>query len=534
MMDDAQLLQRYANEGCEPAFSELVSRYLDLVFSAALRQVRGDAALAQDVTQLVFTAFARKAPTLSPSVVLGGWLYRHTCFVAAQAIRGERRRRVRERKAAEMSALNEPGEASWERLAPLLDGAMQRLCASDRNALILRFFQRHDLRAVGAALGLSEDAARMRVARAVEKLRKYFKGHGVTLSAATLACLLGNYAVGSAPVGLAASIIAPALAGAATAATGINLLTLKLMAMTNVKLGVAAAVVLTGLATPLLIQRHSLNQLRDENSALREQVHQFDTLRAENDRLKKAQVNDEEMGRLRKGQNELMRLRGEANLLREQLQLAEQSRPTPSKASPAGETNPLVTTYTSAVRATMGVSDTLVTGGWATKPGKRTLLFVTPEVLAAAGTSSMAAGGSAGQVVLHLKLADASEGVWASLGFQLPPSDSKENPLQQMLSPPQLKSLLQGLEQTPEVDMVSSPVVQTLDGRQANISIAQQRTLPGSTEPVTLGPVINLLPRVSQDGKMVDLSVDAQLTMLKDSPTSPPAGATLYPAQQNP
>ena len=116
MTDDTQLLQEYAM-GSEQAFRELVERYVNLVYSAAIRHLE-EAQLAQDVVQTVFTALARKARTLPRDVVLGGWLYRHTCFVASQAARTERRRRARERQALEMNAVNDQPGPDWERLSP--------------------------------------------------------------------------------------------------------------------------------------------------------------------------------------------------------------------------------------------------------------------------------------------------------------------------------------------------------------------------------------------------------------------------------
>ena len=158
--------------GSERAFRELVERYVNLVYSAAIRHLE-EPQLAQDVVQTVFTALARKARTLPRDVILGGWLYRHTCFVASQAARTERRRRARERQALEMNALNDQPEPDWERLAPFLDQAMQGLGTSDRDAVVLRYFEGRNLRHVGAALGISEEAARKRVTRALEKLRSF-------------------------------------------------------------------------------------------------------------------------------------------------------------------------------------------------------------------------------------------------------------------------------------------------------------------------------------------------------------------------
>src|SRR5256885_10803304 len=118
MTDDGQLLQQYTRERSEPAFGELVTRHIDLVFSAALRVVGGDRHLAQDVTQTVFADLARKAGSLPRDVVLAGWLYRHTCFTAAKVVRAEQRRRTREKTAMEMIALQDNPEPNWEQIAP--------------------------------------------------------------------------------------------------------------------------------------------------------------------------------------------------------------------------------------------------------------------------------------------------------------------------------------------------------------------------------------------------------------------------------
>src|SRR5437016_11606271 len=111
MTDDEQLLRQYRRDRSESAFCELVTRYIDLVYSAALRVVNGDAHLAQDVTQTVFIDLARKAPSLPRGVVLAGWLHRHTCYKASTAVRTERRRRTREQAAMEMRALDDNTES---------------------------------------------------------------------------------------------------------------------------------------------------------------------------------------------------------------------------------------------------------------------------------------------------------------------------------------------------------------------------------------------------------------------------------------
>src|SRR6266550_3015670 len=153
MTDSQRLLKDYAENGSEPAFRQLVSRYVDLVYSAAVRLVAGDTHLAEDVAQTVFMDLSRQARTLSKSVMLGGWLHRHTCFVAAKIIRSNRRRQFRERQAVEMNAQQDHSAANFAQVASLLDEAINQLGAQDRAAILLRFFEQLDLRAVGEALG---------------------------------------------------------------------------------------------------------------------------------------------------------------------------------------------------------------------------------------------------------------------------------------------------------------------------------------------------------------------------------------------
>src|SRR5215470_10834499 len=196
-MNDHELLQRYAKSRCEASFTELVKRYVDLVYSAALRQVGGDAALAQDVTQSVFIDLARKAASISARTVLTGWLYTSTRYAAAKAVRAEQRRHAREQDAYTMQQLTsnpEPTEA-WDQLRPMLDEAMHELSERDRNAILLRYFEGHQLAEVGAKLGLSEDAARMRVGRALEKLRGLLAQRGAISTATALGALLSSQAV---------------------------------------------------------------------------------------------------------------------------------------------------------------------------------------------------------------------------------------------------------------------------------------------------------------------------------------------------
>jgi len=201
MTDSQTLVSEYARSGSEAAFRELVTRYLDLVYSSALRLVGGDAQLAEDVSQTVFVNLARKAHRLPREVMLGGWLHRDACYAARALMRSERRRQKRERQAMEMSSMEDHSESNLAKLAPLLDEAIEELRAEDRTAILLRFFEQRDFRSVGEALGSNEEAARKRVTRAVEKLHGLLKARGVGLSAAALGTVLAAETMTAAPGG---------------------------------------------------------------------------------------------------------------------------------------------------------------------------------------------------------------------------------------------------------------------------------------------------------------------------------------------
>ncbi|HWN97571.1 MAG TPA: sigma-70 family RNA polymerase sigma factor [Methylomirabilota bacterium] len=217
MTDDNQLLERFATGGDEDAFRELIERHLNLVYSAALRRVNGDAPLAEDVAQTVFTDLARKARSLPRDVLLTGWLYEAVRFAATSAIRGERRRQTREQEAMTMQHLASESTPGWEQLSPVLDDAMGDLCAADRNAILLRYFKNQDFQAVGLALGVSDAAAQKRVSRAVERLREFFAKRGVTVGASGLILVISANSVQAAPMGLSNAIATTATATAAKA-----------------------------------------------------------------------------------------------------------------------------------------------------------------------------------------------------------------------------------------------------------------------------------------------------------------------------
>jgi RNA polymerase sigma factor (sigma-70 family) len=275
MTDSQKLLAEYAVNGSESAFRELVTRYISLVYSTALRLVGGDTQLAEDVTQTVFIGLAKKGRTLSREVMLGGWLHQHAYHVATKAVRSERRRQTREREAVEMNMLQDDSGANLRQVAPILDEAITQLGSEDRTAILLRFFEQRDFRSVGEALGSNEDAARMRVNRALEKLHSLLRHRGVTLSIAALGTVLTAEAVTAAPVGLAATVSTAVLGGTTVAATTTATIT-KAIAMTTLqKTLITATIVVASLTAIMVTQHQSQVSLRKENESLRQQIAQL-------------------------------------------------------------------------------------------------------------------------------------------------------------------------------------------------------------------------------------------------------------------
>jgi RNA polymerase sigma factor (sigma-70 family) len=316
MTDSRTLLADYARKGSEAAFRELVDRYLDLVYSAAVRLTDGDTHQAEDVAQIVFADLARVARGLPAEVMLGGWLHRRACHVAATIMRSKRRRESRERQAADMNALPDHSEANLARIAPVLDQAINQLSAADRTAILLRFFEHKDFRAVGCSLGSNEDAAQKRVSRALEKLHSHLKHQGVSLAATAVGAVLADEFVTAAPAGLAAAISSAALASAASG-SGTALTLFKLMTMSKLKLGILGVIVAAVVATPLVTQHQALAKLRAENAALRQKSDENDQLAAENQKLLRELADAKTSARLSGDQlSELMKLRREMETLR--------------------------------------------------------------------------------------------------------------------------------------------------------------------------------------------------------------------------
>jgi RNA polymerase sigma factor (sigma-70 family) len=271
---DHELVSAYAKEGCETAFRSLVARHVDLVYATARRQV-GDAGMAEEVTQNVFVALARKAPRLAGLETLAGWLHRTALLEAKARIRTELRRRRREDTAARLAVVDQPhGEpdSPFAALVPLLDEALLHLRDMDRTALVLRFLEERSLREVGTALGVDEDAARKRVSRALDRVTIFFKQRGFCVPAGTGAAAIFANATQAAPAAVALATTQAGLAAGA-AATGLNLVLLHLMSLTKTQTVIACALLV---AAPLAYQQKAIAEARTTHTGSAAQLSETD------------------------------------------------------------------------------------------------------------------------------------------------------------------------------------------------------------------------------------------------------------------
>lgn len=311
-MNDLNLLRLYAQSQCEDSFAELVKRHVDFVYSVALRQVRSPH-LAEEITQSVFMLMARNASTMKPGTILAAWLYQVTRRTAINVARTESRRRLREQTAQDIAVLRSDS-ADWASVEPLLDEAMDKLDQADRSAILLRFFQNKSLRDVGRMLGISEEAARKRVSRAVDQLRDGMTARGVAVTSAGLVVILDANALQFAPIGLGATICNNALvAGVHTSKT---IAIAKSIVMTTTQ-KIALTATVAALAVGAVVrENYRVSGLRSQLQALQMQhepmaASLLEIQRQRDDTSNQLQLAQTQLQQLRRDAAELPKLRGQ-------------------------------------------------------------------------------------------------------------------------------------------------------------------------------------------------------------------------------
>ena len=239
---DRELLRQYVDRDCNEAFAALLARHVNMVYSVALRKT-GNPQAAEETTQAVFIILARKARGLSEQTVLSGWLYHTARLTAVNYLRAEMRRVRREQEAYMQSVGDDQEPEIWPQITPLIEDAMSRLGPKDRDAVVLRFFQGKSFQEIAVASGSSENAAKKRVHYALEKLRRYFAGHGVLSTGSAIGGAIATHSVQAAPVALLKSVTAATMAkGAVVGGTTLALVKATLNSLFWAKLRHAASV----------------------------------------------------------------------------------------------------------------------------------------------------------------------------------------------------------------------------------------------------------------------------------------------------
>lgn len=447
-----ELLAIYAERRAEDVFRELVRRHIALVYNTALRLANGDAYLAEDVAQTVFSDLARKAASISSGTLVSGWLYQHTWFTASKMIRTERRRQLREQNTSTMQSSTSD---ETEELQSALDDALTSLKPEERDVVVLRYFEQVELRRIGELFGISEDAAQKRVARAVEKLRGVFAARGLTVSMVALTTFLSSQCLAAPPA--LASVISSAAIVAAASGTGAGLAAF--LAGTKGKLAVAAACALA-VGTPLVWQQKKVNALQAEIERLSAVVSSNEVLRAEIERLRGETLSAAEREEMNRRFLELQRLRGEVTLLRKQ--------------------------------AAEAVALTAKSGSEVKEEEK-------------------AEAQEVAQVLLETRVAEMSHERMATLlktGF---PAVTDPNNFNLKMNAGTAATVLRLFEESGGVDLLAAPRMTTLDRREARVTVASELALPdGSALPP--GLEVSFFPTVLPDKQSTHLQIDLKMT----------------------
>ncbi len=512
-MDDRALLRSYAQHRDQAAFAELVRRHADLVYSAARRQV-GDHPRAQEVTQSVFIALARKAGAVAEHPVLAAWLFQSTRLSSAKLRETERRRVFREDGAARErngdggvaavaadggnAASMSTGLGEWERIAPCLDEALARLRETDRAAVVSRFFQQRSYAEIAATLGMGESAARMRTERALEKLRTVLVRRGVRSTAEALGVALGAHGVAAAPACTGTSVLAAmAAGGAAKLGAGFTLLFMGKIKIAGAALAAAGLASLAtylslrsqppvsepppariGVRVPAETSPPSIVDVRDDRVA---------GIERENADLRARLA--EVAAELEKRTAELARANGRLATLRRPLD--------------PGNTRLLSSTLKVATKP----GEVIVTGGSRTADGKRMFAFVDPRAMPLANARGT-------QVEIGAKLVAVPEELAKELGLDNLITGAA-NTLQhgEVWTAEEVARVMDRFKKNalPGVDILSAPKVTLLAGNEGEIQVGQDNE-SGEFRGVRVG----VLPEIQ--GADGTLSTDLRVELAEDLP----------------
>ncbi len=333
---DVEWLRKYVSDQCEDAFAHLVRKHLGLVYGVATRVLR-DRSLAEEVTQAAFLELARQAASLGDRTVLSAWLHEVTRRKAIDVYRRERRRRERESLA--MDQASGRTESSWDDLAPVVDEGLGALGHRDRTVLVMRYLEGDSLREIANVLGISEDAAQKRVARALDRLRRFLARRGVAIGSTGLGAALTANGVTVAPEALVQMItVQMANVLPASASLGGWLSTLSMPASSKL-LVTAAAVVVVGwnvyqAQRIARLTTHALEVDASRTAALVEFERARDLIAAQNGEILGLRSRSNEFA---SDKLELMRLRNQVGELRAALRISEATQARFSNESDASE-----------------------------------------------------------------------------------------------------------------------------------------------------------------------------------------------------
>ena len=445
---DHELLAEFVKNGSEPAFSALVARYVNLVYSTALRHTNNPHH-AEEITQDVFMLLARKAGSISSKVVLSGWLYQAARLTAANHHRDNQRRQQREQQAIMESALNVPADEPWKLIAPILDEAMNALGVTDRDAVLLRYFENKPLAEVGAALGISEAAAEKRVSRALERLHAMLTRQGVALGATAIAGAITANAVQAAPAALAATITPGVLTATSLTSATVAMTTLQKIAVT----AVLAATIGGGIyAAKQASDAHKeVRGLQAQQAQMVEQIRQLQTsLTDATNRLTDLTAENSELNSGR-DKMEVLKLRGQLAAMRTQL---------------------------------------------------ASLQSVRPEATNGAGETSVLADSTPAQILIEARFIEIPR-----QGFVMPSGihwmkGNETTGATAILGPAQFQVICKALEQREGVNLLAKPRALTLSGRRCQIRTGDDAA---AGQPAASGPIVDLIPNLSADGYTIKL-----------------------------